>query len=255
MSIVSHYQLHCFNLSLFLYYLVPPPTAKRPTTLEHDPCHPPVCDRAPSSLYPNDVEKLKETLPYYHWMALLLRDKFTDPAKTKFTLDAVDVDVSSQALDTIIKQFRQATAKQWDNEGVFSSHINWYLDRFYFDNNHVHEGAVLSQFPLEGTRACDCCIGLFEPNDWTVKYPLLFCATAKLDPRDFPKAVTESRLCSICCVAKSDCKFPYMFSIPFCRNAIKLEMHISVNGAMECFTYVKHRFSMWINGPYAIFEV
>ena len=50
------------------------------------------------------LNKLEESPPYYHWMALLLRDRFNDNGmETRFTLDGIQIDVPTRALDTIVK--------------------------------------------------------------------------------------------------------------------------------------------------------
>lgn len=165
-------------------------------------------------------------------MALLLRDKFKDEIGTQFTLDGVSIDVPTQALDTIVEQFALAQTRTWENESDFASQVNRYLDRFYFDDAHQTEGAVLGQYPLEATRRGDSCIVLYG-NDWTIKHPVLATNDSKLKLDDFHKAEKESRLYSICSVTKCSYKFPYMFSLPLCPSCIRLEMHIVVNQKMN----------------------
>lgn len=65
------------------------------------------------------------------------------------TLDDVAIEVPTRALDRVCKQFSLLTSKHFENEYDFTAQINRYLDRFYFDDNHVTEGAVLAQYPLK----------------------------------------------------------------------------------------------------------
>lgn len=243
MRIVQHYQLHCFNF-ISIFFTVTPPPAKRPKTLEYDSPQPPLCAKSPSDLDANDLKKCEMAPPYYHWMALYLRDKFTDdPHEIKFTLDDVEVDVPTQALDTVIEQFGLVPDKEWENEYELTSQVNRYLDRFYFNDAQVKEGAVLAQYPLQGTRRGDSCIVLYG-EDWKIKHPVLGVNDSKLATSKLPKAVQESRLYSLCAVSvcESDSKFPYIFSFPICGSSIELEMHIVVNQKLHCIEICKASF-------------
>ncbi len=176
-------------------------------------------------------------------MALLLRDKFNDKKiETKFTLDCVQIDVPTRALDTIIKQFKLIVVKTWDNEYDFTSQINRYLDRFYFDDAHVTEGAVLSQYPLQGTRRGDSCIVQYD-DYWKIKQPVIATNNSKLNVEELSKAEAESRLYSICALSKSEVKFPFLFSFPLCPNSIEFEMHISVNRKLQHIDIAKASFN------------
>lgn len=231
MRIVYHFQLHSFNI--FTLLSVPPPTAKRPRTFNITSPKPPANSHCPSDLNATDINKLKESPPYYHWMALCLRDMFRRSSlENTVTLDGVAIEVPTQTLDRVCEQFSLLTSKHFQNEYEFTAQVNRYLDRFYFDDNHVTEGAVLAQYPLKSTQRGDSCIVLYD-NDWTIKHPVLATNDSKLKEQDFSKAENESRLITLSALWRSTSKFPFVFSFPLCVNHIKLEMHMTVNEKLQ----------------------
>lgn len=166
-------------------------------------------------------------------MALRLRDMFRSSSlDNTVTLDDVTIEVPTQALDRVCEQFSLLTSKRFENEYDFTAQINRYLDRFYFDDNHVTEGAVLAQYPLKSTQRGDSCIVLYD-NDWTIKHPVLATNNSKLKVEDFSKAEDESRLITLSALSRSTSKFPFVFSFPLCVGQIKLEIHITVNEKLQ----------------------
>ena len=236
-----------FTVSFFLVLVAVPPSAKRPKTLERSNPSPPSCSGAPSEVAKKKLENADKKPVYCHWMALLLQSKFEDAdLTTNFTLDDVGIAVPTTALNTILEQFKRMANRVFDNEYEFTSQITRHLDRFYFDDRHVHEGAVLAQYPLDpldGTKRGDACVVLYDGSTWAVKHPVLATNDSKMDDSDFEKARRESRLYSICALSKCEHKFPYFFSFPICSSVIELEMHRIVNKRLEYIELFKASFT------------
>ena len=85
---------------------VGPPLAKRPKTLQAS-ATPPVCSRAPSELALQPLRNAEPVPAYYHWMALLLQEKFGGFLGLQFKLDDVDINVPPTSLDNAVQQLKE----------------------------------------------------------------------------------------------------------------------------------------------------
>lgn len=193
----------------------------------------PYCVDAPSDRAKRELDNASEVPPYYHWLALELQDLFDSDLTTSFSLGGMSITVDGKSLDNVLEQFQLFSSMSVSNEYELSSLIARHLDRFLFDNCHVHEGAVLAQFPLQNTTTGDFSIVYF--HKWCPKFPVVGTNDTKLDDNKMPVATRESRLYSICSLARCE-GFPLIFSIPCTATSIKLEMHQIVNGELQ---YIK----------------
>lgn len=125
----------------------------------------------------------------------------------------MQIEVPMASLDAVVSQFHSCkNGSTFINEYDYSSRINRYLDRFYFSDSQVHEGAVLSQYPLEDTRRGYSCIVHYSSDDkWNIKHPVFATNDTKLSEDKMPIAQRESLLYSVCGVTMSDQKYPYFF--------------------------------------------
>lgn len=194
----------------------------------------PYCESAPSDKAKRELDNVSEVPPYYHWLALELQDLFGSALTSPFSLDGMPITVDGNSLANVLAQFQLFSSMPISNEYELSSLIARHLDRFLFDDRHVHEGAVLAQFPLESTRrGPDFSIVYF--NKWHPVFPVVATNDTKLDDDEMPVAVRKSQLYSICSLARYG-GFPLIFSIPCTTTSIKFEMHLIVNGELQ---YIK----------------
>ena len=189
--------------------------------------------------------KLKndEAVPaYYHWIALELQELLAGDLGLEFSLGNVRIEVPERALDQLVLQLNEVyKGCSSENEYAIAALFCRALDRFLFQDDKVHCGACLSQYPLEGTRRGDLSIVKFQK--WLPSLPLLASNDSKAKLEDFPKAERETRCYTICGLSKTDHKFPYNFGIPYCPSKVALEMHIVVGGKIQYIHVAEAEFS------------
>lgn len=159
-----------------------------------------------------------------------------------FEFDSMTITVPEQPLKNLLEQVASFSQMAFSNEYEFSSLFCRHLDRYFFGDEHVHEGAVLSQLPLESTRRCDIAIVLFDK--WSIKNPVVAASDVKQHQKQMIIAERESQLYSMCALSKSaaDVKFPFFFSFPACTMSIKLEMHRIVNSKLQYISIFEAKF-------------
>ena len=176
---------------------------------------------------------------YYHWMALELQKLFDGNLGPEFTLDGdVQIKVPERALKNLVEQLVAIyNMDSSENEYAVSALFCRAIDRFLFQDDKMHLGAALAQYPLEGTRGGDLSIVRFR--QWLPSFPLLASNDSKVKLEDFPIAERETRCYTICGLNKTDHKFPCSFGIPYCPSRIALEMHIIVGGKYNTYVLLK----------------
>lgn len=178
-------------------------------------------------------------------MALLLQEKFEGGdlggLDLKLELDGVEIEVPSTALDNAVEQLMVFSSYGCANEYELSALLTRTMDRFLFSDADVKLGACLSQFPLQHTKRADLVVVKLG-EDWTPSLPVILTNDSKKTSDLFETAVRETQCYTICGLTKSLYKFPYSFGMPYGKSRMALEMHIIIDGKLQCIHIAETQF-------------